>query len=137
MHNPSTSPYDPFDPPALALPFNIKGRDWRRDGPVVDGETGEVVGFVLTDIPEDAPHDVREGFARRKLAALEGACPCGARLLLGNRAQRREAARTGRCPAGVARIEHAAPCPASELVLAEAIAAWERDENLRRSGGGR
>src|SRR5688500_5239610 len=93
-HNPSTPTQDPFDPPAYELPLEIRGRDWRADGPVVDEVTGELVGFVLTDIPEDAPHAVREGFARRKLAALEGTCPCGVRLVLGNRAQRRQAART-------------------------------------------
>lgn len=34
--------------------------------------------YAAPDIPEDAPHEVKEGCARRRHAALVGLCPCGA-----------------------------------------------------------
>lgn len=37
--------------------------------------------LVLTsDIPDDAPAEVREGLARRHLVMTTGRCPCGAEL---------------------------------------------------------
>jgi len=91
---------------------------------LVDDADGQLVGFVLPEIPEDAPHEVREGLARRRIAALEGRCPCGAVVVLPNREQRRRAART-RVSLRIV-VEHEGGCPAIERELLEAIRRWRR-----------
>lgn len=85
---------------------------------------GEKVAYVLTDPPEDAPPDVREGVARRNLTALGGACPCGAVLRLPNRAERRRAARSGQTVH--VEVEHENDCPAVDANLIGAIGRWSR-----------
>ncbi|BBG04594.1 MULTISPECIES: hypothetical protein [Pseudonocardia] len=59
---------------------------------VVNGERALV---VAPEIAEHYPPAVREGLARRRLVQAGGRCPCGARMVLPNRAERRKAARTG------------------------------------------
>jgi hypothetical protein len=113
-------------PPAFPTSLDIKGLPWWHQSAVVDEDTGDVVGYILIDTPEDAPDDVQEGLTRRRLAVLSGECPCGARPVLGTRAQRRRAARTGHPLAGAPRVDHRQDCPGHELLLAEAIARWER-----------
>jgi hypothetical protein len=89
---------------------------------VIDEDTGEVVGYVLADIPDQAPDDVREGLARRRIVAVDGTCPCGATLQLPSRAQRRAAARGGHpCPV---RVEHEDDCPAADRHLDAALRRW-------------
>ncbi|HVA03482.1 MAG TPA: hypothetical protein VMU64_06990 [Acidimicrobiales bacterium] len=52
------------------------GRRYRRR--ITSGSTV----FVLPEIPEDSPPEVREGLARRALVATTGKCPCGAELVI-------------------------------------------------------
>ncbi len=91
---------------------------------LVDDADGQLVGYVLPEIPEDAPHEVREGLVRRRLTALEGKCPCGALAVLPNREQRRRAART-RTSLRIA-VMHEPDCPAVDRVLEAALARWQR-----------
>lgn len=83
---------------------------------------GEKVAYVLTDPPEDAPPEVREGIARRNVTALGGRCPCGATLRLPNRAERRRAARSGQ-PVHV-EVQHEDNCPAVTANIESAIRRW-------------
>jgi hypothetical protein len=85
---------------------------------------GETVAFVLPRIPDDAPEEIREGVARRRIVAINGRCPCGAELVLPNRAARRKAARAGSFVR--MRIEHEDDCPAIDTALDEAIRRWKR-----------
>ncbi len=73
-------------------------------------------------IPDDAPQQVREGLARRAIVSRGGACPCGARMVLPSRAQRRKSRNTGRPM--VALIEHEDDCPAVTEALVAAVRAW-------------
>lgn len=96
-----------------------------------DAILGQVDGdrtlFMLPAIADDAPPLVREGLARRRLVMLTGQCPCGANLVMPNRAQRRAAQRR-REPVRVA-VAHERDCPAVDDVLLPALDAW--------TGGGR
>ncbi len=56
---------------------------------------GERALILETEIPDDAPTDVKEGLARRAAVNAGGVCPCGARAILPNRAIRRRATRAG------------------------------------------
>lgn len=85
---------------------------------------GQRIGYVLADPPEDGPADVREGIARRNIVALGGTCPCGARMVLPNRAERRRHARLGRVIEVT--VEHENECPAVTSALLAAIARWKR-----------
>ncbi|MGH8883555.1 MAG: hypothetical protein ACRD0P_40465 [Stackebrandtia sp.] len=77
---------------------------------------------VDTDIPDDAPADVREGLARRRIANGGETCPCGGGLRYPNRAARRKAAKAGKpIPVGV---WHEPDCPASDDVLLSLLRAW-------------
>lgn len=77
---------------------------------------GRVV-MVMPVPPDDAPLDVREGIARRRLVMLTGQCPCGARRTLPNRAQRRALRRSG-APVWHLDVRHADDCPATDAALA-------------------
>jgi hypothetical protein len=85
---------------------------------------GDTVAFLLPSVPDDAPDAVREGIARRRITAVEGTCPCGAGLILPNRAARRAAKRAG----GQIRmtVEHEPDCPAVDETLIAAIRRWRR-----------
>jgi hypothetical protein len=54
---------------------------------------GERALIVETEIPDNAPADVKEGLARRAAVNAGGVCPCGAQAILPNRAARRRATR--------------------------------------------
>jgi hypothetical protein len=62
------------------------------------------------DIEEQLPAHVKEGLARRRIVNSGGVCPCGARAVFPNRAQRRKAAREGRLISTT--VEHEEDCPA-------------------------
>lgn len=64
--------------------------------------------LVLPTIPEKASPELREAIARRRVAALRGACPCGAR--------RRLVQRHGRMAVVV---EHDRACSASDAAIAQ------------------
>lgn len=85
---------------------------------------GRRIGYVLADPPEDGPADVREGIARRNIVATGGTCPCGARMVLPSRTDRRRHARLGR--AIDVNVEHEAGCPAITTSLLAALARWKR-----------
>ncbi len=80
--------------------------------------------IVLPVVPEDAPLDVREGIARRRAVMLYGECPCGARRVLPNRAERRRLARAGEV--GLVEVGHEDGCPAITEALVKASRRWER-----------
>lgn len=81
---------------------------------------GERALVVDCEIPASAPDGIREGMARRAVVNRGGTCPCGARLALPNRAQRRAA--RGRVV--VAQAAHAGNCPAHDEHLTTALARW-------------
>jgi hypothetical protein len=71
---------------------------------------GERALIVETEIPDNAPADIKEGLARRATVNAGGVCPCGARAILPNRAARRRATRHGY--AIEVTIQHEPDCPA-------------------------
>jgi len=90
---------------------------------------GQRAAILLPVIPDDAPDEIREGIARRRLTTLTGTCPCGARMAGPNREQRRQMDKDRR--RGIAgqvvwsiEIQHEDDCPAVNNVLTEAIARW-------------
>lgn len=91
---------------------------------------GEVDGlstlFVVPSIPEDAHESVREGIARRRLATVNGECPCGGRRPRLSRAQRRAAQRRTGGDVGSFAVEHEADCPAVAEATEAHIRGWRR-----------
>jgi hypothetical protein len=71
---------------------------------------GERVVILESDIPDNAPPDIKEGLSRRAIVNGGGTCPCGARMILPNRAARRRATR--RRYAIEVTIQHEPDCPA-------------------------
>lgn len=71
---------------------------------------GERVLVVDRDVPDDASQELKEALARRRIVNAGGQCPCGAKLIMPNRAQRRAAARRGEPLHAV--IWHEPGCPA-------------------------
>jgi len=78
---------------------------------------GQRVAYVLPVVPEDAPHAVREGIARRRIVATTGECPCGAVVDYGER-------RPGEV--GVGEVHHERLCPADTAKLVKACRRWTR-----------
>jgi len=76
------------------------------------------VDAVLPTIPDDAPYRVREGIARRRIAAVTGECPCGARVDY--------FADVASCGHNVAEVWHDRRCPADTDRLRKAIRRWLR-----------
>lgn len=87
-----------------------------------DVTLAEVAGsrrlLVLPVIPDAAPYAVREGIARRRIAAATGTCPCGATT------DYRDLPGPGE--AGVAEVWHEPLCPAETRKLQKAIRRWAR-----------
>ncbi len=87
----------------------------------------DVVAFTLSDgrraaailpvVPEGAPYRIREGIARRRIAATTGHCPCGASVDY--------AAATGG-GVHVAEVLHERTCPADTARLVKAFRRWTR-----------
>jgi hypothetical protein len=65
--------------------FRYRARETRMEG--------ERVMILETEIPDNAPADLKEGLSRRAIVNGGGVCPCGARAILPNRAARRRATR--------------------------------------------
>ena len=78
---------------------------------------GARVALVLPIIPEAAPYKIREGIARRRIAATTGVCPCGATIDYSE-------LQPGRASAVEVRHEHG--CPAVTKTLVKAIRRWCR-----------
>lgn len=66
------------------------------DAILVTAASGERALYVGPTLSESLPPEVLEGLTRRRLVATTGVCPCGASLVVPNRAARRAAARIGR-----------------------------------------
>ncbi len=87
----------------------------------------ELVTFTLPDgrraagllpvIPEDAPYQIREGIARRRITATTGVCPCGAIFDVGSPAVGEHV---------TVAVEHEDGCPAITTTLAKAVRRWVR-----------
>ena len=71
---------------------------------------GELVLVLDLDIPDSAPAEIKEGLSRRAIVNGGGTCPCGARMILPNRAARRRATRLGY--AIEVTVQHEPDCPA-------------------------
>lgn len=78
---------------------------------------GNVVA-VLPQVPEDAPFKIREGIARRRIAAVSGVCPCGSRLDY--------FAGVTSDGVNVGEVRHDRRCPADTDRLTKAIRRWTR-----------
>ena len=83
------------------------------DNPVL----GQRVAYVLPVIPDHAPYVIREGIARRRIAATTGRCPCGAVVNYGER-------RPGEV--GIGEVLHDNRCPADTAKLVKACRRWMR-----------
>ncbi len=85
--------------------------------------------YVLPVIPDDASPELREGLARRRIAALTGQCPCGAdspelsRQQRRARQRRREKAQTMAVAARAA-FHHEVGCPATDDHLVPLLRQW-------------
>lgn len=78
---------------------------------VLIGEAGgERLLYVGPELDESQPADVLEGLVRRRLVGLGQPCPCGAVLVVPNRAVRRAAVRAGQVLSVT--VEHEGDCPA-------------------------
>jgi len=73
--------------------------------------------LVLPTIPDHAPYVIREGIARRRIAATTGRCPCGATVDY-------DAAVAGKV--NIAEVHHEARCPAATEKLVKAVRRWAR-----------
>ncbi len=78
---------------------------------VVRTKRGAVLAVVPV-IPDAAPYKVREGIARRRIAALEGECPCGATAEAGDD--------------GNLVFQHQRLCPAETGRLGKELRRWAR-----------
>jgi len=78
---------------------------------------GQRVAYVLPTIPDHAPYVIREGIARRRIAATTGRCPCGATVDY-------DAAVAGKV--NIAEVHHEARCPAATEKLVKAVRRWAR-----------
>jgi hypothetical protein len=87
--------------------------------------TGQVVGYWVPDMPDDAPPAINNALAARNTATITGVCPdCGGRMLWPNRVARRRAAREHRPLEAV--LVHADNCVASDDALTWALDEWRR-----------
>ncbi len=107
-------------------------RQLRDELVVVERPDGTRIAYVLPVIPEDAAPEVREGLARRRLAALTGHCPCGESGPVLTRQQRRARERE-RAKGGTAVIhaqfEHEADCLAVDDNLIPHLRAWADNQD--------
>lgn len=97
------------------------GSRWDATTATIDGQKAVL---VLPVIRETDPPEVREGIARRRIAATTGQCPCGATYRLPNRAQRRADQRAGR-PSHIT-VVHDERCPATDSELRRLISEVDR-----------
>ena len=70
---------------------------------------GERIMVLDAEIPDHAPEAIKEGLSRRAIVNGGGTCPCGAKMVLPNRAARRRATRL-RCAIEVT-VHHEPDCP--------------------------
>jgi hypothetical protein len=99
---------------------------------IVDEPGGIRVAYVLPVIPEDAAPEVREGLARRRLAALSGRCPCGGESAALTRQQRRARERErakGSTALLHATFEHETDCLAVDDNLIPHLRAWADNQD--------
>lgn len=107
-------------------------RHLRSELVVADFPNGRRVAYVLPVIPEDADPEIREGLARRRLAALTGQCPCGADSPTLTRQQRRAQERRQAKAANTilrAAFEHENDCPAVDDNLIPHLRAWANSQD--------
>src|SRR5689334_6666467 len=99
----------PLLPPALrkALPMIALVQEF-REVVLPDGRRAAVLDYA---VPDDAPPLIKEGIARRRVVNGGGACPCGAKFVLPNRAMRRRGGVT------LVPVPHADDCPADTETL--------------------
>jgi len=83
------------------------------DNPVL----GQGVAYVLLVIPDAAPFAIREGIARRRIAATTGQCPCGAVVDYGTPEEGE---------VGVGEVRHRRSCPTDTARLIRAYRRWTR-----------
>jgi hypothetical protein len=91
---------------------------------IVDDPQLGRVAHVLPTIPDGAPSPIAEGIARRRIAAITGECPCGARRVLPNRAARRRAKRDGEALRSFVVFAHEEDCSADTETLIRMTRLW-------------
>lgn len=79
---------------------------------IVLNDDGQPSLYLGPDLSEHLPPDVLEGLTRRRLVALGQPCPCGAQLVLPNRAARRAAQQKGHGLVTKVQVAHEDGCPA-------------------------
>jgi hypothetical protein len=79
---------------------------------------------LLHSLPEESP-ELAEALARRNIVNTGGQCPCGARTVLPNRAERRRLARQHGPAVRHVAVWHEPECPASDERIAE-LQRWSR-----------
>ena len=88
---------------------------------------GISTAYVVPVIPDDAPATVREGITRRRLATINGRCPCGATRPPMPRAVRRRLQRHQAPPEAYdASIVHEDDCPAVHPDTLAWLNGWRR-----------
>lgn len=84
-------------------------------------DDGQPSLYLGPELSEHLPPHVLDGLTRRRLVALGQPCPCGAQLVLPNRAARRAAQQKGHPPVTRVQVAHEDDCPAvcTELLQVE------------------
>jgi hypothetical protein len=88
----------------------------------------------LPVIPADAPPRLREGLRRRRVAALRGRCPCGARRTTSpfppaRTYQTQTLGYVAGSPAVDMPFQHRPECPAHDDLLGPALAQWQQGDD--------
>jgi len=97
----------------------------RTDAVLVDRD-GRITDYTGPALAESLPAVVLEGLARRRLTALGQTCPCGARMQVPNRAERRRARHRGGVAVLTVPVEHDPDCPAVCADLEVHVGRWGR-----------
>lgn len=109
--------FEPARVPADAPPL-AEGQEWlayRHDPSIVT---------AVQTVPEDAPPLVREGLVRRRIQAVDGACPCGARMQWATAPEQGVVNRS--------LVQHSRDCPAGDAVFLPALLVWRQEQDGER-----
>lgn len=83
----------------------------------IQGVPSVVMDF---QVPDDAPPNLKEGIVRRNIVNGGGMCPCGAKVTLPSRRQRRK----NKGQIMMLAASHTADCVASDEALLSAYRRW-------------
>lgn len=119
----SADPFEPVEVGPDAPPLG-PGQEWvhPRGRPAHDR-------LAVMTVPEDAPPAVREGLVRRRIQAEEGVCPCDG-LLIWRDEHPELSVWEGVGRGGTVVQVHRDECPAHDLNLLPALAAWDQERGV-------